>query len=190
MEPAWQLELGRRWSEPHRHHHDLEHLRDVLDALAVLAADGTPFDLPLVRRAAWFHDAVYDVHRSDNEERSASLALRMLPESMRDEVAHLVMTTKGHIVEPGDLNAAALCDADLSVLGASQERYAEYARAIRQEYEHVPEEDYRRERAVVLSELLAHDPLFSTEAGRTRWEQRARRNVSAEIRRLRPLSSL
>ncbi|MGH3425443.1 MAG: HD domain-containing protein, partial [Nocardioidaceae bacterium] len=162
VQPAWQLELGRRWSEPHRHHHDLEHLREVLDALEGLASDGLEFDLTLVRRAAWFHDAVYDVHRDDNEERSAALALRMLPtSSKRDEVARLVMVTKDHVVGPDDRDGAALCDADLSVLAGTAERYGRYADAIRLEYEHVPDAQYRRARARVLTDLLAHDPLYA-----------------------------
>lgn len=190
MQPAWQFELGRRWSEPHRHHHDLEHLREVLDALEALSADGLEFDLPLARRAAWFHDAVYDVYRDDNEERSAALARRILPESMRERVAGLVLVTKDHLPPAGDAEAAALCDADLSVLGATGERYELYAHAIRLEYEHVPEQVFRRERARVLERLLGRDHLYATTPGRTRWEASARHNVAAEIRRLRPLTSV
>lgn len=190
MQPAWQLELGTRWSEPHRHHHDLEHLREVLDALELLASDGLEFDLALARRAAWFHDAVYDVFRDDNEERSAALTRRMLPPSMREDVARLVLMTKTHIVDDGDVDAAALCDADLSVLGSAPDRYKRYARAVRLEYAHVSDPEFRRGRVRILSDLLARDPLFATEPGRDRWEEPARRNVADEIARLQPLSSV
>jgi predicted metal-dependent HD superfamily phosphohydrolase len=58
-------ELLARWSEPHRRHHDGAHLREVLDAVTLLAEHGLVFDRDAVDLAAWFHDAVYDVGRDD-----------------------------------------------------------------------------------------------------------------------------
>jgi predicted metal-dependent HD superfamily phosphohydrolase len=58
-------ELLARWSEPHRRHHDGAHLREVLDAVTLLAEHGLVFDRDAVNLAAWFHDAVYDVGRDD-----------------------------------------------------------------------------------------------------------------------------
>ena len=49
-------DLLARWSEPHRRYHDIEHLRDVLDAVDLLDAHAA--DPMAVRLAAWFHDAV------------------------------------------------------------------------------------------------------------------------------------
>jgi predicted metal-dependent HD superfamily phosphohydrolase len=46
----------------------------VLDAVALLAERGLVVDRDAVDLAAWFHDAVYDVGRDDNEDRSAELA--------------------------------------------------------------------------------------------------------------------
>lgn len=175
------MELGKRWAEPHRTYHGIEHLRDVLDALELIAADGWPFDLELARRAAWFHDAVYDVRRDDNEERSAALAHRMLPAAMAEPVARLVLLTKDHVVEPGDAVGAALCDADLSILGSAPQRYARYCTEVRDEYDHVPDALYRRERTRVLLALLDHEPMYASEPGRVHWETEARDNVTKEV---------
>ncbi|MEX3769344.1 hypothetical protein ABFW14_20800, partial [Mycolicibacterium fortuitum] len=85
-------DLLARWSEPHRKHHNVAHLREVLDAIGILADGGLQFDREAVELAAWFHDAVYEIGRDDNEDRSAALARQLLAESAdRDEVARLVL---------------------------------------------------------------------------------------------------
>jgi predicted metal-dependent HD superfamily phosphohydrolase len=71
-------------------------------------------------------------------------------------------------------------DADLSVLGSAPLRYRAYAEAVRQEYADIPEEVFKPARRQVLSSLL-DGQLFHTEAGRERWEERARRNIAEEI---------
>lgn len=177
-------DLLARWSESHRKHHNVAHLREVLDAIGVLAEDGLQFDREAVELAAWFHDAIYEIGRDDNEDRSAALARQLLAESPdSDEVARLVLATKSHKVEPEDVNAAVLSDADLSVLAAPALRYRQYADAVREEYASVPDDVFRPARARVLAALL-DGPIFHTEAGRQRWEAQARRNVGEEISEL------
>ncbi|UYM06734.1 HD domain-containing protein [Solicola gregarius] len=183
---GWQAGLERRWSEPHRHHHDRTHLADVLAALDELAAGGEPFDAEVVRTAAWFHDAVYDPRADDNEERSAELALELLPSDENpSEVARLVRITRTHAADAGDSNAAALCDADLSVLASDRERYDRYADNVRREYAHVPDADFHAGRAAILVGFLERAALFTTATGRARWESPARANLDREIATLR-----
>lgn len=179
--------LAERYAEPHRRYHDLRHLQEVLQTVDELsdAAD----DIDAVRWAAWFHDAVYDVHRADNEERSADLAVRELTglgyDTTRvDEVARLVRLTATHHPEQGDANGAVLCDADLRILASDPWRHAEYVHDVREEYAHVPEAEFRRGRAAVLRDLLSADRLYRTEAAHGRWEERARANLTAELREL------
>lgn len=177
-------DLLARWSEPHRKHHNVAHLREVLDAVGILADGGLQFDREAVELAAWFHDAVYEIGRDDNEDRSAALARQLLAESAdRDEVARLVLATKSHKVAADDVNAAVLSDADLSVLGAPALRYRQYADAVREEYVSVPDDVFRPARARVLAALL-DGPIFHTEVGRERWEEQARRNVGEEVSEL------
>lgn len=182
---GWRAELERRWAEPHRHHHDRQHLTDVLAALDELARAGEPFEASTVRTAAWFHDAVYDPRRDDNEQRSAELAVELLGSPAATEVARLVLATREHLVAPGDDDAAALCDADLSVLGSDADRYRRYADGVRREYAHVPEAEFRQARAEILAGFLDRPRLFATPSGRGWWEARARENLAAEIAALR-----
>ncbi len=127
-------------------------------------------DLATVQLAAWFHDAVYRPDRSENEERSAALAERALPELGVDaartaEVARLVRLTITHDPAPEDLDGAVLCDADLAVLAGSPEGYAAYAAAVRDEYAFVPDPDFVVGRSAVLRQLLSLPRLFSTPRG-------------------------
>ena len=180
--------LVHRWSEPERCYHDLVHLAAVLDHVdeLVRSEPGTAPDVDAVVLAAYFHDAVYDPTTPDNEARSAALARDVLDElgvpALRvREVMRLVLLTATHAPDPDDGNGAVLCDADLAVLAADPAAYAAYAAAVRAEYAHVPEPQFRAGRARVLTELLAHEVLYRTRTGRTWWEAAARRNVGAEL---------
>lgn len=177
-------DLLGRWAEPHRHYHTLDHLLAVLARTIELTAHAT--DPDAVALAAWFHDAVYRPDRSENEERSARLAERALPEAGVDpartaEVARLVRLTVTHDPADGDRNGDVLCDADLAVLAGDPAAYAAYAAAVREEYAFVPDEDFRAGRAAVLRQLLSLPRLFRTSYGHDRWENTARRNLSTEL---------
>lgn len=114
--------LLSRWREPQRRYHTVGHLTAVLYRIDELAQHAD--DLPTVQLAAWFHDAVYRPDRSENEERSAALAERALPElgigpARTAEVARLVRLTVTHDPAPDDPDGEVLCDADLAVLAGS-----------------------------------------------------------------------
>ncbi|WP_254665815.1 hypothetical protein [Streptomyces sp. WMMB 322] len=175
-----------RWSEPQRHYHTTDHLLDVLDRVDELAPHTRGADVDAVLLAAWFHDAVYRPDRSENEERSAALAGRALPEAgvsraRTDEVARLVRLTVSHDPEPGDINGELLCDADLAVLAGSPGDYAQYAAAVRREYGFVPDSAFLEGRAEVLRQLLGLPHLFRTPYAQDRWEHVARRNLRTEM---------
>lgn len=180
--PDLGADLLRRWTEPQRHYHDTEHLTEVLEALdAIGPAPSTP-----VRLAAWFHDAVYDPTRDDNEERSAELAQSTLPIAGVEpaevaEVVRLVRLTATHDPEPDDPNGSLLCDADLAILASTPERYARYVADVRREYVQVPDETFRAARDEILRRLLERTRIYRTAAGQARWEAAARRNLNAEL---------
>ncbi|MET3984851.1 hypothetical protein [Streptomyces sp. PvR034] len=171
------------WAEPQRRYHSTAHLAAVLAHVDTLAAHAA--DPSAVRLAAWFHDAVYRPDRSENEERSAALAERALPELGIDaartaEVARLVRLTVTHDPAPGDTDGEVLCDADLAVLAGTPDAYAAYAAAVREEYGFVPDATFRAGRVAVLRQLLALPRLFRTPYGAAHWEAPARANLAAE----------
>lgn len=179
-------DLLRRWNEPQRRYHNETHLRAVLRAIDALEADGESFDGTEVRLAAWLHAAVFDPAGSENTEKSAALAERVLdPSAPAAEVARLVRLMGGHRVEPGDLNGAVLSDADLAVLGADPDTYDTYARDVRHEYAHVPGERFVAGRIGALEGLLDRRSVFLTRAGRDLWEKKAHANLNRELGLLR-----
>lgn len=179
-EPALAGELLQRWTEPHRHYHDVRHLASILGALDELGCDDVAVGL-----AAWFHDAVYEPSPSD-EHASAELATELLAgTSLADhasEVARLVRLTATHDPAGDDAAGQSLCDADLSILGSVAGRYHVYLRDVRLDYAHVDDDTFVEGRHAVVENLLARVSLFSTAVGRRLWADRARHNLGAELR--------
>lgn len=179
--------LLEAYGAPHRRYHDRRHLSEVLGHVRTLAGEhdltGPAHDAVVL--AAWFHDAVYD-GRPDDVDRSAELAERALaeaglPGALVDEVARLVRLTLHHRPADHDVTGQVLCDADLAILAAGPERYAEYVAGVRQEYAHLDDEAFAQGRAEILRALLAGPQLFHTACGRRWWEDSARANVIREL---------
>jgi predicted metal-dependent HD superfamily phosphohydrolase len=180
-------ELLLAYGDPARGYHDTRHLTEVLTRLGELADHGTTFDRTPVLLAAWFHDAIYDGER-DAEERSATWAEESLPAHADPatvaETARLVRLTETHRPADDDANGCALSDADLGILAAPADRYAEYVAAVRAEYAHLPDEVFAKGRRDVLTDLLGKPRMFHTTYGREAWEDAARAHVEAELARL------
>jgi predicted metal-dependent HD superfamily phosphohydrolase len=181
--------LVGRWSEPQRQYHDVTHLSAVLDVVDRLATLAPHPDR--VRLAAWMHDAVYDPRAlgDANERDSAEFADGLLttlgvPAEVAAEVARLVGLTAGHATSADDPDGELLCDADLAVLASDDDRYAEYAAAIRREYAHVPEEAFRAGRRQVLRALLELPSIYRLPPLREAWETKARTNLENELKTL------
>jgi predicted metal-dependent HD superfamily phosphohydrolase len=179
--PGLLEDLLARYSEPQRRYHTVRHLEECFqqfDLLEPLA--GQPAEISL---GLWFHDAVYDTHRHDNEERSAEWARSAVPATAAERVHELVMATR-HDAVPRDIDAQVLVDVDLSILGARPERFDEYEMQVREEYGWVPGFVYRRKRKEILESLLARPTLFNTAPFIERYEKAARENLSRSIARL------
>jgi len=175
--------LVARWDEPHRRYHTLQHLRECLALFdEVRARAARPGEVAI---ALWFHDAIYDTRRHDNEAASAAWARRVLEAAgaaadVADRVDALILATRhSQVLATGDERL--LVDIDLAILGAAPARFAEYERQIRDEYGFVPEPVFREKRAEVLRSFLARPALFSTAALAARLEATARVNLAGAI---------
>ncbi len=187
-------DLITRWCTDGRHFHGLRHLADVLNRVDVLAEETHQPDL--VRLAAWYHGAIFDAASAatyanrggENEMASAELALAQLtelgvPAVAATRVAHLVSELLRHDPAPGDVDCAALCDADLGGLAVEPQRYRDYQADVRAEYAHIPTADFLDARITIITKLLSRDTLFTSPLGGA-WEDPARQNLSAELQRL------
>jgi predicted metal-dependent HD superfamily phosphohydrolase len=182
--PMNREELVAAYKAPGRHYHNLTHIEDCLDALARVE-NLSAADREILSEAIWWHDVVYDATRADNEELSAQLAEQHVREDLRQEVGRLIRLTKTHDVQPGDRLGAILISIDLSILGVEPARYDAYAAAIRQEFIHVPERDYRAGRAKVLGQFAARPVIFPDTAFAARYDRQARENLARELASLR-----
>lgn len=181
MTPA----LEAAYAEPQRRYHTRRHIDDCLRKLAAWPGL-TEAERRVLVWAIWWHDAVYDPRAPGNEARSADLARRDLPAlgataAEVDEVARLILLTAGHRVGAGDRLGEILISIDLSILAAPAADYDAYARAVREEYAHVPAEAWRQGRSAVLQRFLDTPVIFPDPAFRVAHEGRARANLKREL---------
>lgn len=181
----WYEHLTRAYAEPQRYYHTRQHIAECLlefDTARHLADQPEAVELAL-----WFHDAVYDPKAADNEEKSAALARQCLSAGgvpqLAATVGELVMMTKSHRTE-SDGDGALIVDVDLSILGQSGPRFAEYEDQIRQEYEWVPKPIFNAKRGELLRGFLARNQIYGTRFFAAKYESQARRNLEGAIRKL------
>src|SRR5262245_42579453 len=173
--------------ECERVYHNLSHIQPLFSLSESLLS---MFQNPdAVYFAIWFHDVIYDTKRSDNEEKSAEFASEALaslgvPEQTIAITREMILATKHHRGADLSWDMKAFLDLDTSILGAPEEIYKEYSRAIRKEYSWVPDVLYREGRMKVLNDFLGRERIYHTEEFGAKYEAQARHNIAQEIRAL------
>lgn len=179
-------ELIQAYSSAERFYHNLTHLSDCLsnfDRTKFLAARPQEVELAL-----WFHDAVYDTHRGDNEQRSAEWAQAVIREAglrvdLAERVSGLILATR-HTAEAETSDAQLIIDVDLAILGAEADIFWKYEENIRKEYAWVPETLFRQRRREILGGFLSRAQIYYHEQYREALEEKARRNLQQAIAKL------
>jgi predicted metal-dependent HD superfamily phosphohydrolase len=179
-------DLFARYTGADRRYHDIRHIDDCLqlvDSVRNLASQPDAIEL-----AIWFHDAIYDSHRSDNEESSASLANSALtrlavPLATRQSVCDLILATK-HNAPPTDPDAALLVDIDLSILGQPEPKFDAYEAGVRFEYAWVADSAFRAGRSTVLQSFLDRPRIYTTDYFGAALETAARQNLNRSLANL------
>jgi predicted metal-dependent HD superfamily phosphohydrolase len=181
-------ELVRAYAAPDRHYHDLAHI----EALLALAREhgAALSDREAVDAAIWFHDAIYDTRRHNNEARSAELAgerLRGRADQDRiDRIATMIRATAGHTLPglPDDgarRDCALFLDMDLAILGSEPAAFDAYEAAVRREYSWVPEPLWVEGRRKVLENFLARPAIYASPQFQASHEAAARRNLAQSL---------
>lgn len=176
-----------------RHYHNLNHLVHGLTEIRAWAANTcvAAQDVDIVKKAFWFHDAVYryDEHGApSNEEASALLWLGSELDADTVGVADLIRATD-HFQGDSVTHALkhVLLGVDLAILGQDEDIYDAYAGGIRAEYGHVPDLAYRRQRGQALQHLrgkAAELKLYGDAYFSEQYNEKAMTNMLREIERL------
>ncbi|MBY0565017.1 MAG: hypothetical protein K2P58_12625 [Hyphomonadaceae bacterium] len=172
------------WAEPHRRYHSQGHLTWLLDEaerrLTLIE------DARFVGYAIWFHDAIYEPARSDNEERSAAWARQELAgwPDLAGRVSAAIVMTKQHREGAASGDLAIFLDMDIAILGAPRSDYRAYAAGIRAEFGMFPDAAFAAGRARFLEQQLADRRTFRTDLYETQFGAAARANMRWEFEEL------
>ena len=178
--------LVSQYTQKGRHYHNLQHIYALLRLEeqyrpAIRRPD-------IVQWAILFHDIIYNVLKSDNEEKSAEAAAGFLeqinyPARDKDLVMAYIRATKSHVGNNEDTDLDLFLDFDMSILGSPEDAYKQYTQQIRQEYSVYPDVLYKPGRRKVLTHFL-ESPIFRTAGFKDLYEVQARANIRAEIAEL------
>lgn len=178
--------LAAAYDDPQRSYHNLAHIEMCLDELdrAEYLAE-RPRD---IEYAIWFHDVVYDTHRSDNEARSADLALSVIESATMKRITAAAVKDLIHATQhnsaPSTNDGRLIADIDLAILGQKTTVFDAYETAIRKEFAWIDEETFRAERSKVMRHFLEQPHVYHTAMYRGRFETAARSNLQRSIERL------
>lgn len=176
-------DLLNDYNAEQRHYHDLAHIGNLL----VLFEDNRfrIRDEDAVFFAIWFHDAIYNTWKSNNEEKSADFAYEVLrqtsmPTEQINKIVAYIHATKTHVSD-GDTDLDLFLDFDLSILGADEAIYEVYRRQIREEFHSFPSFIYNRGRKKAMRTLMEKGYIYKTDEFRRLYEAKARQNIQREL---------
>jgi len=172
------------YNAPGRYYHNLAHVGmvfDTTDKLSHLAQDYKTVEI-----AVWFHDVIYDPRANDNEKQSAAYARQALtdmglaPEKI-NRVSDLILATISHQAQDNDIDAQIMLDADLAPLAYDEPVFLEQSEAVRKEFSYIPDDQYKKNRVVILNKFLARERIYLTEQLYSELEDKARANLQTSI---------
>ncbi len=176
-------EIEQHYTNKKRHYHTLEHLNKLFNQLSEIKNEIQHWHILLF--SLFYHDIIYNTLKSDNEEKSAALAVKRLTQlGIADSeirlCRHQILATKSHeFSENTDTNY--FTDADLSILGQNWETYSNYILQVREEYAIYPDFIYKKGRKKVVHHFLAMKYIYKTTFFRNTLEQQAKQNLQKEL---------
>ncbi len=174
----WQ-EIEDAYSQANRHYHTLKHLENIYNELPKLDF--------VTEFAIFYHDIIYDVKQTDNEQKSAlfckdRLTCLNVDISIIEDTVTLINETKTH--NPSSKCNALFLDADLSILGSNEDIYENYTKQIRAEYAVYSQSDYYTGRKKVLKHFLEKERIYHSDYFYNKYEAKARENIENELKTL------
>ena len=183
------MQLSSLYNSPDRHYHNLTHIQECLKLLDLGSNQLNSGARAAIELAIWFHDAIYETHAADNEQRSADFAQSTIHQAglspeLANQVYQLVLAT-GHQSSIGsDRNTQLLLDIDLAILGSEPDIFWRYEANIRQEYAWVPLATFRQKLAAILQTFLDRETIYQNAFYHKMLEAPARQNLANSIAQL------
>jgi predicted metal-dependent HD superfamily phosphohydrolase len=188
-------------SLPRRHYHSVAHLEALWRRHRLYSASAgftDPEIDKLVACAIAYHDSVYDMSRSDNEERSAKAWLRAsagssLDEDERQWVAQTIRATKDHLAYRPDPAARAaqaqlrervrawVLDLDLTPLGVPAEEFDRNTHRLRLEAAAIRDAQWFAGMSAFRQRFLEAPRIYRTPELGAVFEAAARRNLTRSL---------
>ena len=185
IQHAW-IEIEQSYTHKKRHYHTLAHLENILQHLLDVKDFIQDWNTTLF--TLFYHDCIYNALASDNEEKSAELAVKRMqqfnvPVPIIENCKAQILATKKHL-EISNLDTNYFIDADLCVLGQDIETYTSYYKNVRKEYSMYPDLIYNLGRRKVLNHFLEMVRIYKTDYFFHKFELQAKQNLKFERSKL------
>lgn len=139
--------LEHQWADPVRYYHTKEHLNQIIQDIQknIWFSTLQAHEKVALLLAAFFHDAIYDPQRKDNEEKSKAYflhACKFGDSPTQKLILDLIEVTK-YRKRPVNRLQQIFWDADNAIFKKSYPVLVNYEKQIRKEFIHIPKEKYK-----------------------------------------------
>ena len=141
------VQLPYRWNEKHRYYHNTNHLVQILQDIEndFQFKSLNIYEKHALLLAAFYHDAVYNPKKEDNEDQSIKLFIASFQGKdikMIDKVCNLIEVTK-HRKRPFKKLEKIMWDADNAGFKRGYDHLMRTEKLIQKEYSYLPKEKFR-----------------------------------------------
>ena len=151
-------QLEKLWNEKTRFYHNISHLIQILKDIEsnIWFSDLQPFEKKILLLAAFYHDAIYNPKKKDNEDKSIEFfkaTWKGNDELIRNEVIKLIEVTK-YRIRPITKLAKIFWDADNAGFKRGYAHLIKNEKLLRKEFSFVPITKYREARLKFIQENI------------------------------------
>ena len=175
-------QLEKHYNESHRYYHTAAHIDHCLRQVDHIPQDYS--DRDAVELAIWFHDVIYQIGDSENEENSANWFMDVssaeLDEDLRSQVYRLILATQ-HTQQPDGQDAQYVVDIDLSGFGMSWSAFSADSARVRQEFPDVADNIFAEKHRSFLKMLAEREFFFCSSLFRELYETQAKQNIVRKL---------
>ncbi|MFT4607950.1 MAG: putative metal-dependent HD superfamily phosphohydrolase [Urechidicola sp.] len=168
------------YNEPQRVYHSLEHIESCLkifDQVSELLDNPDAVEL-----AIWFHDVIYKIGDSDNEQLSANLFMTLtnglFSDQFRNSVYQHIMATRHDCSEITNSDTKLMVDIDLSSFGLPWANFITDSKKVRAEMTHLSDEEYNQKQTSFQLSLLGKPTFYNSNYFHEHYEAQARSNLA------------